>query len=56
MREQQKSWQSLEGGAERDEGGRHRERSMHASLDQAKLFFFGHNGAMGRVQAYMTPY
>ena len=30
--------QSLEDGAERGEGGRHRERSMHVSLDQAKYF------------------
>ena len=34
------SGESLEDGAER-EGGRHRERSMHASLDQAKYFFSG---------------
>ena len=32
------SGESLEDGAERGEGGRHRERSMHASLDQAKYF------------------
>ena len=29
---------SLEDGAERGEGGRHRVRSMHASLDQAKFW------------------
>ena len=30
----------MEVDAERGEGGRHRERSMHASLDQAKYFFW----------------
>ena len=30
------SGERLEDGAERGEGGNHRERSMHASLDQAK--------------------
>ena len=34
------SGESLEDGAERGGGGRHRERSMHASLDQAKYFFW----------------
>ena len=48
-----KSGESLEDGAERGEGGRHRERSMHASLDQAK-FFFGQSGTMGRVQVYIV--
>ena len=33
--------ESLEDGAERGEGGMHRERCMHASLDQAKYFFGG---------------
>ena len=41
--------ESLEDGAEGGEGGRHRERSMHASLDQAK-YFWGQRGAMGRAQ------
>ena len=31
----------MEDGAERGEGGRHRERSMHASLDQAIIFLLG---------------
>ena len=31
----------MEDGAERGEGGRHRERSMHASLDQANFFWGG---------------
>ena len=35
------SGESLEGGARRGEGGRHRERSTHAGLDQAKHFFLG---------------
>ena len=36
--------ESLEDGAERGEGGRHRVRSMHTSIDQAKYF------GGGRVQ------
>ena len=32
---------NLEDGAERVEGDRHRERSMHASLDQAKYLLLG---------------
>ena len=35
------SRESLEDGAEGGEGGMHRERSMHASLDQAKYFLGG---------------
>ena len=35
------SGESLEDGAERSEVGMHRERSMHASLDQAAYFFGG---------------
>ena len=35
------SGESLEDGAEPGEGGRHRERSMHASLDQAKINLLG---------------
>ena len=46
--------ESLEDGAKRGEGGRHRERSMHASLDQAKYFIFGQSGTMNRVQGYIT--
>ena len=34
------SGESLEDSAEHGEGGRHRERSMHASLDQPKCFFW----------------
>ena len=49
------SGESLEDGAEHGEGGRHRERSMYASLDQAK-YFFEQRGAMGRVQGYMSSY
>ena len=49
------SGESLEDGAERGEDGRHRERSMHASLDQA-FFCWGRSGTMGRVQGYITPY
>ena len=48
-----KSGESVEDGAERGGGGRHRERSMHASLDQA-VFFIGQSGIMGRVQGYYS--
>ena len=49
------SGESLEDGADRGEGGRHRVRSMHASLDQAK-YFWGAEWSHGRVQGYITPY
>ena len=35
------SGESLEDGAERGEGGRHRERTMHAILDQVNYFDLG---------------
>ena len=51
------SGESLEDGAERGEGGRHREGSMHASLDQAKYFILGRVEPWeGRVQGCITPY
>ena len=51
-----KSGETLEHGADRGEGDIHHERSMHASLDQAKKQFLGQIGTMGRMQGYTTPY